>query len=111
MSTSAHFKTNEDPNLVIPQSEYNELKKYKSLFSALGIENVEELSVGQLIKMRRALTPLTVEQLAESTGIDRGGLSKIEEGLVKIQLRTLNKFESVFGKAFTSYIINLIQSK
>lgn len=107
MSATVKSLTPNEPNVVIPLSEYTALGDFKLLVEALGITDITSLSIGDLVKLRRVLANQSISQLAESSGIDRGSLSKIEDNLVAVQHRSIEKFKKPFGDAFVKYITNL----
>jgi len=104
MATESTPVAKSDPTILLPQSEYFELMGFKELVEALGIKDINSLSIGDLIKIRRVLEKQTIAQLAQSSGVDRGSLSKIEDNVVAIQQKSIDKLEKPFGSRFVSYL-------
>ena len=60
-------------------------------------------TIGRLLKKIRTNQHISLNQLANSYGIDKGGLSKIENGLVDCQISTLWKIAEASGVKFSEF--------
>jgi DNA-binding XRE family transcriptional regulator len=107
MSANAVDLTTVTPQMVITETEFNELNRLKALLTALNITNADDLSIGQIIRTRRAIEGLTAKELAEKAGVDRGHLTKVENDEIEIRHATIRKLDTVFGPAFSKAVIGL----
>lgn len=111
MSSTAIDITQIYPTITLTESEYVELNNIKVLLAALGIKNIDTISIGQIIRIRRALEGLTTTELAEKTGLDRGHLAKVENDKTEIRESTITKIELVFGATFSQVLMQKIKLK
>lgn len=87
--------------------DYNEFHNLKLLSKVLGID-VKNLSKGHLIKLKRSIADMTLTDLSEEAGMDRGHLRKIESNLTTVQESTIIKLEGAFGTDFCEYLRKIL---